>query len=199
MQHAIPRDRSPHLRRVSLFVKSPTGVAAVPGDPATLRAIAGLMAGILSQRRSAAVAHWTENELKEVDHLLAVHVFGYEFNEQERPDEDGDRWTWRMPGLSSDSTSPVRPWTRDMAAAAAMSRWYCPALRMDVRVGGRRHGQVRSARFARSAPFGLAGAPVPLPEAWPVAVRDYPTATLVFAFLEAVCQEKEAAQRLSAA
>jgi hypothetical protein len=187
------------MRTRQIFGASPTGVAAVPGDPATLRAIGDLMAGILSQRRSRAVAHWTENELKEVDHLLAIHVLGYEFNERERPDEDGDRWTWRIPGLSSDSTSPVRPWTRDMAEAAHMARRFCPGLRMDVRVGGRKHGQVRSARFARSAPFGLAGAAVPLPENWPAAVRDYPTATLVFAFLEAVCQEKEAAQRLSAA
>ncbi len=189
----LSRARSPFVPeggRGSLFRQGPP---AIPADALTLRIIRDAVYAVADERVPQVIAHARAHRLRECEHLIGIHVMGYEFNEDERPDSDGDRWKWRT-GLGCYTDDPIRPWTRDLSDATHLASWLCPHLRLSLRLGGARNGQVSKAAFSKRHPLpGLAGAAVPLPQRWPAAVREIPAVGVVLAFLEAAAMEKDAA------
>lgn len=143
--------------------------------------------------------HAIPRHLARIDHLIAVHICGYEFREESgrsAPDWGYTFCGWKT-GTGTYTGDATRKWTTDSDEAMALVRRYSPHLRLDVRIGGARHGQVRKARFGRKHPT-LAGQAIPLPAEWPPAVKRFPAVAIVDTFLTAFAIEKDAASASSA-
>jgi hypothetical protein len=153
-----------------------------------LRATAGIRHG----RIEHLVSHVLPQRLADIDHLIAIHVLGYEFRPEGRRGCSG--WSgglaWRT-GLGSYCADATRPWTTNADVAFGLVARYLPLLRMDIRVGGAKHGQVRKAKFDEKH-LTLAGETVPLPSEWPYGVSRFPAIAIVDTFLTAFAMQKEA-------
>lgn len=182
----LARDVSPHLVRPSLMSRRGQ---VIPASAPELREIAERIMDILrSDPGSRMMAHVTPSRLAEVDHLIAIHVMAYEFNESNRPDADGDDWKWRVT-TAAYTDQPVREWTTKLEFALQLMRKACPGLRISVKFGGRDSGKVRKAWFSKSHPT-LPGHPVEIP-AFPPAIGNCRAAGIAYIALVAAAMERE--------
>lgn len=176
--------------------EGPWSAPATPEDLEALREALRRTAAIEHGRSERLMGHVLPQRLAEIDHLIAVHVCGYEF----RPEGGRDRsdWdtscAWRT-GLGTFSHDATMKWTTDVDLAAGLMFRYVPKLRIDLRFGGGGHGTIRKARFGRGHPDpALAGAAVPLPPEWPPGVRRYPAIAMIDVFLTAFAMQKRSAE-----
>lgn len=165
---------------------------ATPEDLIEIRLLLRETAGIRHGRFEHLVGHVMPHKLRNVDHLIAVHVLGYEYRPPTKRREN--RWhrdlAWRT-GLGSYSDDATSLWTTDVDVAFRLVRRFVPLLRMDIRFGGAKHGQVRKARFDEKHAT-LAGQVIPLPEEWAYGVSRYPAIAIVDTFLTAFAMQKAA-------
>jgi hypothetical protein len=174
----------------------PRDLAAAPAaseDLIELRALLRTTAGVRHGRIEHLVSHVLPQRLSSIDHLIAIHILGYEFRPEGQ--RGGNDWSgglaWRT-GLGTYCADATRPWTTNADVAIGLVARYLPLLRLDIRVGGAKHGQIRKARFDERHPT-LAEEIVPLPAEWPYGVSRYPAIAIVDTFLTAFAMQKEAA------
>lgn len=170
-----------------------TDVPATAQDLIQIRLLLRETAGIRYGRFEHLVGHVLPQRLASIDHLIAVHVLGYEFRPQGR--RRGNDWcgnlAWKT-GLGTYTADATSPWTTNTDVACGLVNRYLPLLRVDIRFGGAQHGQVREARFDERHPT-LAGEAVLLPAEWPYGVSKYPAIAVVDTLLTALAMQKEAA------
>ena len=177
---------------LDLEPKDWTDAPATAEDLIQIRLLLRETAGIRYGRFEHLVSHVLPNRLTCVDHLIAVHVLGYEYRPQGR--RRGNDWCGDLPwktGLGTYTADATSPWTTNTDVACGLVNRYLPFLRMDIRFGGAKHGQVRKAWFDERH-LTLAGEVVPLPVEWPYGVSKYPAIAVVDTFLTAFAMQKEA-------
>jgi hypothetical protein len=171
-------------------------VPATSEDLIELRSDLRRAASIDHGRIDHLMGHVVASHLARIDHLIAVHLCGYEFRPDGRrddPDWGSSCCAWKT-GTGTYCGDAPRKWTTDTDLAADLASRYTPHLRLDLRIGGARHGQIRKAHFDDKHPDStLAGQDVPLPAEWPRKVRSYPAIAIVDTFLTAFAMQKEAA------
>ncbi|MGY3582480.1 hypothetical protein ACVIGB_000595 [Bradyrhizobium sp. USDA 4341] len=180
------------LRLLSSEPRDLEDAPAASEDLIELRALLRTTAGVRHGRIEHLVSHVLPQRLANIDHLIAIHVLGYEFRVEGR--RGSDDWSGGLPwrtGLGMYTTDATRPWTTNVDVAIGLVARYLPQLRMDVRVGGARHGQVKRAKFDEKHPT-LAGEIVPLPTEWPYGTSRYPAIAIMDTFLTALAMQKEA-------
>jgi len=189
----LSRERSPFLDRGGLqALFGEDGRPRVHADADALRAIRDNLRAIASRSYGKLFGHARLNELRrDVDHYLAVYVCGYEYAEGGFEDV-GRSFPWRTGTGGYSGTEACRPWCEDLDAAVGLATGKCPALRLDVRFGGKGRG-LRRARLSRAHPVdALAGREIALPDPVPPYFRDAPAAAVIYVLLEALALEKEA-------
>ena len=179
-----------------LFEERPKGepwvAPAAPEDLVEIRTMLRKVASVHRGRLERLDSHRLLRELARIDHLLAVHVCGYEYRpEGRRSDPDWDTsCAWRT-GTGTFTSDATEPWSSDLDLACNLVFRYVPRLRLDMRFGGARHGQLRKAHFDVKHPA-LSGREIPLPEEWPHGVARYPAIAVIDVFLTAFAMQKEA-------
>lgn len=169
---------------------------AAPATADDLREIQAELRRIASRhhgRIEKFVGHVTTSNLARIDHLIAVHICGYVY----RPEGGGAPYAcpWQT-GAGTFSTDATQKWTTDTDLACNLMVRYTPRLRLDIRFGGERHGQIRKARFDEKHPDpSMAGREMPLPDEWPHHVRSYPAIAIIDTFLTAFALQKESAEK----
>jgi hypothetical protein len=172
----------------------PWASPASASDLLELRAMLRQAASLRHGRLERLVQHRLPQELSKIDHLLAVHVCGYEYRPEGlgRSASDWDtNCAWRT-GFGAFCAHAPEPWTTKTDLACNLAFRYVPRLRLDLRLGGARHGQLRKAKFDESHPT-LPESDIPLPQEWPHGVARYPAIAVIDVFLTAFAMQKDAA------
>lgn len=188
----LSRTRSPFLDRGGLaafFGKDDR--PRVHADAAALRAIRDALLRAAERKHHRILAHHRQHDLRSgVDHYIAVYVCGYVHAECGH-DGVGSSFPWQTDVGTFSGAEACLNWCEDLDSALLLAGHKCPALRLDVRFGGKGAG-LRRARFSRKHPVPqLAGTEIALPDPMPDFFRDCPAASITWALLEALAREKE--------